>query len=194
MIRWIKKFKKRDGPHLIAKMEFDLEKALRHMDLVRNYQKIVIPDEKTVLELEEYIVNVHKGEKVEIDKGELRSFKINTLLAKVLKHPEFKEMDEGGYYDGGDLIAEAKNLIDNGFEFDCVAYKFENYRRGDRIPILKLERKHSHCSMSGGGYWTNGLWDDLTIFLSVSDVDIESASPRFLGYIYALENRNKDSN
>ena len=191
MIPWIKHFIAKDGPTLVAKVEYNKEQARKHNDLVKHYQDIMKENGKTIQELEEYIIQELNALQVDMTDQELHSFKKCVLMNKVIERPVLETtLDTKNYYEIG-LSNKAKQMLHEGYELDCIAYCFPNYKRNEDIPVLQIERINEFRTMTGGGQWTRKLWDEITIAYGVFNKDIESVTPRFLEYIYAIEARKK---
>lgn len=152
--------------------------------------KQIKPCERTVKDLEEYIIEKYNAVPYELSKRQINALKINVVLnhfKKVLYTCEESKTSLGE----GHLIKQAKEYPAENLGLEFKGYKLlkttskSNHKEDT---IVEIERRSKYFSIENGN---REILNDLIIYLGVSKQDIEEKSSRFIQYAHSLKEIGK---
>lgn len=180
-------------------------------DRLDEISKKIKPCYKTIAQLREYIVEKYNAKAVPMSDGRLEHFKAELILnfyPDVLNTPQIQmgdkapkraeflkwhENNEKRFEEARKYPIEKLGLVISHYTFD---YALEN---GKRIGFqINMEEKTGQCSISSSSTHIDGqlnkaehrairsITRDINLYRGVTQEDIDTRSPRFLGYASTL--------
>jgi hypothetical protein len=170
--------------------------------------KEIKPCYKTIAQLQEYIVEKYNAEKLQMNERQLEIFKTNLILnfyPEVLHTPQIQmgdktpkraeflkwhENSEKRFEEARRYPIEKLDLVISHYTFD---YAFENGKKA--VFQITMEEKTEQCTISTrAGDELNeaehkvirSITRDIDLYKGVTQDDIDTRSPRFLGYASTL--------
>ncbi len=183
-------------------------------DKLDNISKKIKPCCRTIAQLQEYIVEKYNAKLAQMSKPQLDSFKTNVILnfhPEVLHTPQVQmgdktpkrveflkwhENSEKRFEEARKYPIEKLDLIISHYTFD---YVFENGKK--LVFQITMEAKTEYCTIgtSTDDQLTEaetklirGIIRDIDLYKGVSQEDIDTRSPRFLGYASTLMNMGRE--
>ncbi|MDD3766142.1 MAG: hypothetical protein PHF89_02990 [Eubacteriales bacterium] len=177
-------------------------------DKLDEISKKIKPCYKTIAQLKEYIVEKYNAKEVQMSKPQLESFKINLNLSfypKVLHTPQIQMGDKPPkraeflkwHKNNKERFEEARKypieklgLVVSSYQFD---YMFENGKKA--VFQINTEEKTGQCTISTSTddklneaehKVIRSITCDIDLYKGVTGEDIDTRSPRFLGYASSL--------
>lgn len=162
----------------------------------------ISPCERTIEELEEHIVKKFNAVPYKLSPNHLKSLKTNVILSKfdyLLSKPEKLKEDATeeeirAYSDEvKNVFEQAKECSIDNLELEFKAYKLlgsktvTNSNTEDEV-VVEMELKSRYISMQNGD---RNIFEDLIIYLGVSEKDINERNTNFIQYAHMLNNMGK---
>lgn len=147
---------------------------------------------RSIQQLEEYLVEELHAVPCRLSSSELETMKLHTIIRFFPQlvdkpplpgpNPSSREIDE--YIDRNHQAyerARAMTLQEAGLEI--VAYRLPDRSGSPDGPIVQLERRSQSFQLLHG---SKELFDQLVLYLGVSEQDLQGRTPRLLDYLHAL--------
>jgi len=184
-------------------------------DRLDEISKEIKPCYKTIAQLREYIVEKYNAKSVQMSEPQIESFKTNLILnfyPEVLNTPQIQmgdktpkraeflkwhENSEKRFEEARQYPIEKLDLVIFHYIFD---YVFEN---GKKVVFqINMEEKTEQCTISTNSTRIDGqlneaedsairrITRDIYLYKGVTQEDIDTRSPRFLGYASTLMDKD----
>ena len=186
----------------------DEKKQKEHNDFLDFAAEKIIPCNKTIIELEEYITNKYGAKPHTLSEKEVKVLKANVILnyfndvihkpEPLKENPTKKELIE--YYKKDTSFRQAREypeeklgLVFKAYKLTNVEYKTRDENNCSNINfedevVLERELKTEYINLRNG---SQDIIHDLLLYKGVSEKDIMEKSPRFIAYAYTLRYLNK---
>lgn len=197
--------------HIIATTTMVVEDKEKTEAFLSYAAKQIKPCERTIKQLEEYLVDKYGAIPHTLMPHELSVLKANVIMnhfnyvldkpAPLGENPTIEELkaymaENTSFYQTRHYPAEILGLEMKAYKLPNVpseAHKLHISEHGvvnytEKDVIVEMEMQSGYLGFRNGG---STVSDDLVLYMGVSEKDIKERSPRFICYAYTLKNMEK---
>lgn len=188
----------KNGPTAVYRGSSSKQQAFEHT--LKEMQKTLQPNRRLLSDLPEYLAQQYHALPYSLSDSETEMLKVNVLLNSfpeevgVPMPPEecSSKKELVRYVKASDLaFKRAHNYPADKLNLCFQAYLLPQMGEDGTDAIIQFELRSEHLILKNA---TQKLTEDLTLWLGVSQQDIDTCSPRFQAYVHTLkkkEARNK---